>query len=48
MRRALFSLIAPEAVANPGALGEVTGLRSFLRHELSLAAEELARDAQPA
>ena len=48
VRRALFSLIALEAVANPGALGEVTGLRSFLRHELSLAAEELARDAQPA
>ncbi len=48
VRRALFSLICLEAVSNPGALGELSGLRSFLRRELALAAEDLARDAQPA
>ncbi len=48
VRRALFSLICLEAVASPGALGELSGLRAFLRRELALAAEDLARDAQPA
>jgi hypothetical protein len=48
VRRALFSLICLEAVSNPGALGELSGLRAFLRRELALAAEDLARDAQPA
>jgi hypothetical protein len=38
----------PRSGGQPRSLGELTGLRSFLRHELALAAEELARDAQPA
>ena len=39
---------ALEAVGKPGALSELTGLRAFLRRELSHAAEELATKLQPA
>jgi hypothetical protein len=48
VRRQLFALIALEAVATPGVLGELTGLRAFLRRELVLVAEELVKDGQPA
>jgi hypothetical protein len=45
--QSLFALIALEAVAHPGVLGELTGLRSFLRRELKIAVEALAKDLQP-
>jgi hypothetical protein len=38
----LFALIAMEAVSNPGALGELTGLRAFLRSELAVVRAEPA------
>ena len=43
----IFSLIALEAVSHPGVLGELTGLRAFLRRELKAAVEALAKDLQP-
>lgn len=43
----IFSLIAMEAVAHPGVLGELTGLRGFLQRELKIAVEALAKDLQP-
>jgi hypothetical protein len=48
VRQRLIALVALEAVANPGALGELTGLRGFLRRELRRAVEDVARDTQPA
>jgi hypothetical protein len=48
VRHSLFAVLALEAVSKPGALGELTGLRAFLRRELSRAAEELATKLQPA
>ncbi|HEX3132227.1 MAG TPA: hypothetical protein VHX44_01450, partial [Planctomycetota bacterium] len=39
VRHSLFAVLALEAVSKPGALGELTGLRAFLRRELSRAAE---------
>ncbi len=45
VRQPLLALIALEAVGNPGALGELTGLRSFLRRELTIAAGELSHDS---
>ena len=45
VRQPLLALIALEAVGNPGALGELTGLRAFLRRELALAAGELSHDS---
>lgn len=48
VRHSLFTVLALEAVSKPGALGELTGLRSFLRRELSRAADELATKLQPA
>lgn len=47
VRQQLFALLAVEATAHPGALAELTGLRAFLRRELKLAADELAKDFQP-
>ena len=41
VRQSLFAVLAMEAVSKPGALGELTGLRAFLRRELAHAAEEL-------
>ncbi|GDY12164.1 hypothetical protein LBMAG53_10420 [Planctomycetota bacterium] len=38
----LFALLAMEAVANPGALADLTGLRAFLRAELAMAREPVA------
>lgn len=46
VRQQLFALLALEATAHPGALAELTGLRTFLRRELKLAADELAKDLQ--
>lgn len=43
----ICGLIALEAVSHPGVLGELTGLRSFLRRELKIAVEALAKDLQP-
>lgn len=48
VRRSLFAVLALEAVSKPGALGELTGLRTFLKRELGHAAEELATKLQPA
>jgi len=48
VRHRLFAVLALEAVSKPGALGELTGLRAFLRRELSRVAEELATKFQPA
>jgi hypothetical protein len=48
VRRSLFAVLALEAVSKPGALGELTGLRAFLKRELGHAAEELATKLQPA
>jgi hypothetical protein len=48
VRQSLFTVLALEAVSKPGALGELTGLRAFLKRELSHAAEELAGRLQPA
>jgi hypothetical protein len=45
VRQPLLALIALEAVGNPGALGELTGLRAFLRRELAIAAGELSHDS---
>ena len=42
VRQSLFAVLALEAVSKPGALGELTGLRAFLRRELAHAAEELS------
>ncbi len=42
VRQSLFAVLAMEAVSKPGALGELTGLRAFLRRELAHAAEELS------
>ena len=41
VRQSLFAVLAMEAVSKPGALGELTGLRAFLRRELAHAAEEM-------
>ncbi len=41
VRQSLFAVLAMEAVSKPGALGELTGLRTFLRRELAHAAEEM-------
>jgi hypothetical protein len=46
VRHSLFAVLALEAVSKPGALAELTGLRSFLRRELARAAEELAGKLQ--
>jgi hypothetical protein len=48
VRRSLFAVLALEAVSKPGVLGELTGLRAFLKRELGHAAEELATKLQPA
>lgn len=48
VRRSLFAVLALEAVSKPGVLGELTGLRAFLKRELGHAAEELAAKLQPA
>lgn len=34
VRQQVLSIVAVEAVANPGALGELTGIRAFIRHEV--------------
>lgn len=47
VRQALFAVFATEAVARPSALGELTGLRHFLRQELERVRDEL-RDEVPA
>lgn len=46
VQQAVFALLALEAVAHPGALGELTGLRAFLRRELKLIAGDLSKDLQ--
>ncbi len=48
VRQSLFTVLALEAVAKPGILSELTGLRSFLRRELAHAAEDLTNKLQPA
>jgi hypothetical protein len=48
VRRSLFAVMALEAVSKPGVMGELTGLRAFLKRELAHAAEELATKLQPA
>ncbi len=47
VRQSLFAVLALEAVGKPGVLSELTGLRAFLRRELSHAAEDLATKLQP-
>lgn len=47
VRTELFAVLALEATARPGALGELTGLRRFLKRELQAMADEVAR-RQPA
>jgi hypothetical protein len=47
VRQSLFAVLAMEAVSKPGALGELTGLRAFLRRELAHAAEELGSKLEP-
>jgi hypothetical protein len=42
VRQQLFAVLALESTAKPGALAELTGLRSFLKRELAKAAEEIA------
>lgn len=44
VRSALFASLALEATAHPGALAELTGLRSFLRRELQIALDGLRRE----
>jgi citrate lyase gamma subunit len=46
VRQKLFAVLALEAVSKPGALGELTGLRAFLRRELSRVAEDLSGKLQ--
>lgn len=48
VRRSLFAVLALEAVSKPGVMAELTGLRAFLKRELSHAAEDLATRLQPA
>jgi hypothetical protein len=43
----ILGMIALEAVSHPGVLGELTGLRAFLRRELRIAVEAYAKDALP-
>lgn len=45
IQQQLFGLIATECLLHPSALGELTGLRDFLRREIERAAEGLRRDA---
>jgi len=40
IRQRILGMVAVEAVANPGALGEITGIRAFLRREVRQASEE--------
>jgi hypothetical protein len=40
VRQKLFAVLAMEAVTQPSALGELTGLRAFLRQELDRVAED--------
>lgn len=42
-RQAILAVVATEAVENPGALAELTGLRAFLRREVQHASEIAAR-----
>ena len=42
VRQRILGLVAVEVVANPGALGELTGIRAFIRREIRQAAEEVA------
>jgi hypothetical protein len=46
VRQKLFAVLALEAVSKPGALGELTGLRSFLKRELARVAEDLSGKLQ--
>jgi hypothetical protein len=43
VRTELFAVLALEAAGKPGVLGEMTGLRRFLKRELQQAAEHLAQ-----
>lgn len=45
VRTALFATIALEAIERPGALAHLTKLRSFLRDEIALAAEQVPSKA---
>jgi uncharacterized protein (DUF2236 family) len=42
VRTELFAVLSLEAAAKPGVLGELTGLRRYLKRELAQVAEELA------
>lgn len=42
VRTELFAVLALEAAGKPGVLGELTGLRRYLKRELQAAAEQLA------
>ena len=42
VRCELFAVLALEATAKPGALGELTGLRRFLKRELHTLADQAA------
>ncbi len=48
VRQQLFAVLALEAISKPGALAELTGLRSFLKRELNQAATEIADRLQTA
>lgn len=45
VRSELFATLALEAAGKPGVLGELTGLRRYLKRELALAAEHLGQPA---
>lgn len=46
IRQQILGVVAVEAVANPGALGELTGIRAFIRAEVRHAHEEAIPQAQ--
>ena len=46
IRQQILGVVAVEAVANPGALGELTGIRAFIRAEVRHAHEQVIPQAQ--
>jgi hypothetical protein len=40
VRQQVLAIVAVEALANPGALGELTGIRAFIRHEVRNASQQ--------
>jgi hypothetical protein len=44
IQNSLFAILALEATSKPNALGELTGLRSFLRREINLIADQVRKE----